>query len=403
MAVLGTILRGLRVALGLGFLAGAALAQDVRMLDGRLALVQPNALPPGTVAVIEARDVQDRLLAEAVLAVRAAPPIPFALGLPMGQDATLRAAFMVGGRAVWFVDGIEVPAGTEPVALGEIALRRYWSMGLANTLRCGTTEVRAGLFASDAVIEVAGKRQVLRSLRPDRFVAADDAGTWIEVQGGALRVSLAGTELPLCSVAPPAAPQPFRAGGPGWTLDIAKGRLSLEAGGRIEADLPDAAFDSSAFVFALPEQALILRLTRAACRTDSIVFPDRVEITQGGRTLAGCGGDPRELLAGQWRVEDIDRRGLIDASRLTLTFGADGALTGSGGCNRYATTLGFDGSNLVPGAIAATRRQCTEALMAQEQRFFAALAAVRRFDIDDTGALMLYDGAREEPAITARR
>jgi heat shock protein HslJ len=45
---------------------------------------------------------------------------------------------------------------------------------------------------------------------------------------------------------------------------------------------------------------------------------------------------------------------------------------------------------------------CPEALMMQEQSFFAALAAVTRFDIDPTGALVMY-AAGAEPVLTARR
>jgi heat shock protein HslJ len=55
------------------------------------------------------------------------------------------------------------------------------------------------------------------------------------------------------------------------------------------------------------------------------------------------------------------------------------------------------------GQIAATQMMCPEALMTQEQAFFAALASIGRFDIDATGALRLFDPAAAEPVLTARR
>jgi hypothetical protein len=54
-----------------------------------------------------------------------------------------------------------------------------------------------------------------------------------------------------------------------------------------------------------------------------------VEVTLGGETLGGCGGDPLDLLAGpEWVVEDIGGRGIIDASRVTLDVAQGGGWAG---------------------------------------------------------------------------
>ena len=45
---------------------------------------------------------------------------------------------------------------------------------------------------------------------------------------------------------------------------------------------------------------------------------------------------------------------------------------------------------------------CAPALMEQEQRFFAILARISRFDIGPDGALLLYANDRQEPLLTAR-
>jgi heat shock protein HslJ len=101
-------------------------------------------------------------------------------------------------------------------------------------------------------------------------------------------------------------------------------------------------------------------------------------------------GDPVDLLTGaEWVVEDIDEQGIPDGASITLAFLPDGRVAGSGGCNRYNASFTLSGDGLGFGPAAATMMACPEALMNIEQRFHATLAAVERFEIDDTGALVL--------------
>jgi heat shock protein HslJ len=121
------------------------------------------------------------------------------------------------------------------------------------------------------------------------------------------------------------------------------------------------------------------------CRDDmtGMPHPETVTITLEGRQLRGCGGDPRDLLTGaEWVVQDIEGRGIVDSSRVTLNFAEDGGLSGTASCNRYATRFEISGEGVSIGQIAATQMMCPEALMTQERAVFAALAAVGRFDID---------------------
>ena len=75
-----------------------------------------------------------------------------------------------------------------------------------------------------------------------------------------------------------------------------------------------------------------------------------------------------------------------------MTFGADGSVSGSGGCNRYNAgfTLTGEGLTFMPGM--QTMMACPEAIMNMEHSFHATLETVTRFDIADTGALVLYAG-----------
>lgn len=139
-----------------------------------------------------------------------------------------------------------------------------------------------------------------------------------------------------------------------------------------------------------------------------VIFRDRgtralLEI--GDRAYPECrrlAAEPAAPLHGpEWVVEDIAGGGVIDHSRTTLLFAADGTLAGLAGCNRYSTRYDAQGWSLSVGAIAATRKACPPALMDQEARFLDLLAAVQRFAIADDGALVLTAAGGE--TITARR
>jgi heat shock protein HslJ len=397
-------------------LAGAALAQDgIRMIDGSLTYRERMALPDDALAVIEARDVRGRLLGEATLRTRGAQvPIPFQIAVPAGLDARLRAAIFVDGQPRWFVPDEAIPSGVDPVSVGELVLARFIPMGFASTYRCGSSELAVGFFEANAVLDVGGRRRVLEpapAASGARFEVPGDPGTWVWSREDGVTISLDGETLPTCSVVPPKAPRPYRGQGnePGWTLSIAEGRviLTLDYGARtVEAPLPEAAFENGAFVYRLPAEGIDLRLSPGICRDDmtGMPYPESVSVTVDGRELRGCGGDPLDLLTGEdWTVEDIDGRGIVDSALVTLSFGEDGGLSGAASCNRYATRFQITGEGASVAQIAATQMMCPEALMTQEQAFFAALSGVRGFDIDETGALLLYDSGRTGAVLTARR
>ncbi len=383
------------------------------MLDGSLTYRERIALPPDALAVIEARDDRGRLLGEATFATDGRQvPLPFSLAVPQDTEATLRAAIIADSQPRWFTADVPVPAGTEPYSLGEVVLRQVIPLGLSTTLRCGDRELRIGFFGETALLELDGERIPLElSGLEGRYAAPDDAGTWILTRANRARVSINGNELPECSVVPPGAPKAYVARGnePGWTLTFEDGRMTLVTDygeRRIEAAQPEARYQDGSFVYAVPSDRLEVRVTRELCRDDmtGMPYPDRVSISLEDRTLGGCGGETLDLLkGGEWVVEDLGGRGIIDASRMTLVFAEDGQLGGLASCNRYATSIQIGGESLTVGPIAATQMLCAEALMEQERGFFAALASVGRIDFDETGALLLYDPASSEPAITARR
>ena len=100
--------------------------------------------------------------------------------------------------------------------------------------------------------------------------------------------------------------------------------------------------------------------------------------------------DSAALKGGVWIVEDINRTGIIDNSRLTLTFGEDGRVSGSTNCNGFSGTYTVDGAKLTLSALTMTRRAClAEALSNQEQKYTNALEGDLSWTITDDGALEL--------------
>lgn len=117
---------------------------------------------------------------------------------------------------------------------------------------------------------------------------------------------------------------------------------------------------------------------------------DKGMLTIKGESLPEC--EPAGALvlqAGEWVVEDINRGGIIDRSRVTLNFGNDGRVSGRASCNNYVGAYQVDGRSLQLSQLATTRRACAPALNEQETRFVQTLEQISRFHLDETGALIL--------------
>ncbi len=120
------------------------------------------------------------------------------------------------------------------------------------------------------------------------------------------------------------------------------------------------------------------------------------------RVAAGADPSPAERLrGGEWRVEDVGGRGIIDFTHVSLTFGHDGRVAGLTGCNSYSAPYQVSGTSLAIGSAIATLRACLPALEDQEKEFLRILAGVSRFRFTETGALIL--STADGDSLTARR
>jgi heat shock protein HslJ len=97
---------------------------------------------------------------------------------------------------------------------------------------------------------------------------------------------------------------------------------------------------------------------------------------------------------GTWRVNEIDGQRVEGAEAPTLSFDGSQRVSGSTGCNRYTAGVTVTGSEIRVGDAASTRMACAPAVMAQEERFLAALAAVRSHRLDGGAVELLDEGGR---------
>ncbi|MBB1516799.1 META domain-containing protein [Tessaracoccus sp. MC1679] len=90
-----------------------------------------------------------------------------------------------------------------------------------------------------------------------------------------------------------------------------------------------------------------------------------------------------DLVGVTWLLEDLAGEAPVDGSPVTVHFADDGALFGSGGCNRFSGTYEIDGGTLTVGdALPSTMMACADDVMALESSFFTALTDARGFAVD---------------------
>ena len=111
--------------------------------------------------------------------------------------------------------------------------------------------------------------------------------------------------------------------------------------------------------------------------------------------LTGCAstvGSQAPDILGEWHIEYIGERPVIDHSPATIAFERDGRFGGNASCNRYFGSYTLQGSQIrVDERVGATKMMCAvEALMEQEDRLFATLPTAVTASIEN-GILVIRD------------
>ncbi|WP_049721619.1 META domain-containing protein [Gilvimarinus polysaccharolyticus] len=116
----------------------------------------------------------------------------------------------------------------------------------------------------------------------------------------------------------------------------------------------------------------------------------------GATSSAGAPAAPAPAIVGDWQVEYIEGRGVIDYSPARLLFTDNGKINGNASCNRFFGDYQLADEQLtIKAPLGTTRMLCIPALNDQEARLLAALPGVHNIRIQH-GILTLTNDAGEE-------
>lgn len=191
---------------------------------------------------------------------------------------------------------------------------------------------------------------------------------------------------------------PFQAQGnePPWQLQLTQQQLSFSQGYTpLTQEFTQVSYQQtpSATLLTAQHQQLHLQaqLTQKLCQDSmsGMPYPWQVQLNYLDNQLFGCGGNPLDLLLGEWRFTELNQAPLIANSHLTMTFTIDGQVYGSASCNRYTSSFTLTGESLTFKPGASTKMACPINLMQQEQEFLQLLPQLRSFNREPDGALIL--------------
>ena len=192
---------------------------------------------------------------------------------------------------------------------------------------------------------------------------------------------------------------------PASTLTVANGRVSGTTGvNQFNADyrLDGAAIELGPVVTTLRAGSGVAMDQEAAVVAGlNAVVGYRLDDTE--LVLLDAGGDDllryeplraEPLLDTEWGVTSFRVADAltppIAGSEVTITFAADGGVSGTTGCNRFHGQFTLDGDELALAPLATTRMMGAPELMEQEMAFLSALAAIARAEVVG-GRLRLTD------------
>jgi len=144
------------------------------------------------------------------------------------------------------------------------------------------------------------------------------------------------------------------------------------------------------------ERAFTTALSAVASRAVAGDVLDLVD-ADGRVLLRFRAAAPLPLVGTRWVASAINNgrggvAGALAGVEVSATFGSDGRVAGSGGCNRFGGPFALDGSRLSIGRLATTRMACLEpeGVGEQEAAFLAALGRADAWSIRE-GRLEVRD------------
>lgn len=185
---------------------------------------------------------------------------------------------------------------------------------------------------------------------------------------------------------------------PGWQIRISDAELSFNAlGGESftikPAPQPTRQGDSDTYQATVEGRQFALTIAARTCvdTMSGMPYPKTATVVLGDLKLAGCAGEPADLLLGDWQVDEIRGKTNVAGSKPTLAFDPDGRIHGNGSCNRFFGGFTLTGEGLTISETGASMMMCEQPLMDQEHNLLKALEAVQRFEVTQEGHVQLLD------------
>lgn len=217
--------------------------------------------------------------------------------------------------------------------------------------------------------------------------------------------------------APMAAPANDPLAGTGWLLTELGGQapldgttvtLNFEAGGSAGGNdgcnsyFTTYTVDGAAITFGMGGSTMMACpepiMTQAAAYQAALAAAATFGVADGVLTLSDAGGAAVAVFAAQssdlagsaWDAINYNNGksavvGVMLDTQLTATFGTDGTINGSAGCNNFMGSYTSDGVSAIQiGPLATTRKMCPvpEGIMEQEAQYLAALESAATYRID---------------------
>jgi putative lipoprotein len=107
-------------------------------------------------------------------------------------------------------------------------------------------------------------------------------------------------------------------------------------------------------------------------------------------------------LSGTWTVTDVDGTPALENVTATLTFDADGRLSGNASCNDYSGSYVIDGNSLTVGDTVSTLKACAPEIGEQEAAVLQILSEATAYELVDANTQIRISTAAGA-TLTARR
>ena len=110
---------------------------------------------------------------------------------------------------------------------------------------------------------------------------------------------------------------------------------------------------------------------------------------EDGAALAVFQVQSQELSGSSWEATLFNNGkqaavGLLEGTTLTASFGEDGSISGSAGCNNFSGSYTIDGNKITIGPLVSTMMMCDSPaeIMDQEAQYLAALQSAATYQIE---------------------